>query len=93
MESSRGVGDSFVLESPSPDLEISQGDYFREDSWTLGQIGEFSIRRLRGLTANTNKSAHCYALKMGALLKFSLDKAILVVLLQKGCGLLNLCCD
>lgn len=65
MESSRGVGDSFVLESPSPDLEISRGDYFREDSWTLGQIGEFSIRRLRGLTENTNKSAQCSVLKMG----------------------------
>lgn len=32
-------GDSFVLESPSLDLEISRGDYFREDFWTLGQIG------------------------------------------------------
>lgn len=93
MESSRGVGDSFVLESPSPDLEISRGDYFREDSWTLGQIGEFSIRRLRGLTANTNKSAPLLYFEDGGLLKFWPDKAILVVLLLKGCGLLNLCCD
>lgn len=69
MESSRGVGDSFVLESPSPDLEISRGDYFREDSWTLGQIGEFSIRRLRGLTANTNKSAPVFCFEDGGLLK------------------------
>lgn len=74
-------GDSFVLESPSLDLEISRGDYFREDFWTLGQIGGIFHSKIEWFDSGgpptkvhtTVNAAFQERGRLGALLKFSRD--------------------